>query len=161
VDTSSRSPSVRTLTSPKAARLKAKNGLRARGSTTATPFSRTATPSLIRWDSGVIICSTWKNATSSVTKTSGSSSREHLPSAPISVARGWMNSLRALSSPDETTDTTGETACKNAPEKSADPWWGTLKTSACRFRSPRLCARVRSRSDSSLRSPLNRKEKPL
>ena len=59
----------------------------------------------------------------------GSSTRECLPRAPINVARGWMYSLRALSSPLETTLTIGATAWMNAPEKSAEPWCGTLNTS--------------------------------
>ena len=58
-----------------------------------------------------------------------------------------MYSFRALSSPLDTTLTTGETAWMKAPEKSAEPWCGTLSTSARRFSSPLLCSRARKRLD--------------
>ena len=70
-----------------------------------------------------------------------------------------MYFLRAFWSPEETTEITGDTAWSRALEKSAEPWWGTLKTSACRLISPRLWATVSVRAASSLRSPVKRKLK--
>jgi hypothetical protein len=48
------------------------------------------------------------------------------------VARGWMNSVREDSSPDDTTDTTGETAARKPGVNSWEPWWGTLSISDSR-----------------------------
>ena len=67
-----------------------------------------------------------------------------------------MYSFFALSSPLETMLTTGETAWNIAPEKSAEPWCGTLKISDLRLRRPALCSRVRKRLASSFRSPVKR-----
>ena len=71
-----------------------------------------------------------KNAASSVTKIRLVSSREQRPSAFISVARGWMCSVSSRSSPEETTETSGEAALRNGVSNSWEPWCGTLKTSA-------------------------------
>jgi len=67
-----------------------------------------------------------------------------------------MYSLTVDSSPLDTMLTIGETAWRNAPEKSAEPWCGTLNTSDNRLRAPLLCCFARYRLDSSFRSPVNR-----
>src|SRR5690606_37683387 len=118
VYTNRRLPSVRVFTMPKAALLKPK---KSPSFLAFVAFTERDHPS------------TLKKATSSVTKISGSGTRDHLPNAPISVARGWMYSLRAFSSPVDTTFTTGDTVWIKAPEKSADPWWGTFRTSERRL----------------------------
>jgi hypothetical protein len=62
-----------------------------------------------------------KKATISVMKTRLKSPRACRPSAFITVARGWMNSVREVSSPDDTTETTGETAAMKPGVNSWEP----------------------------------------
>jgi hypothetical protein len=53
-----------------------------------------------------------EKATISVTNTRLKSPRACRPRAFMRVARGWMNSVREVSSPDDTTETTGEIAAR-------------------------------------------------
>ena len=52
-----------------------------------------------------------------------------------------MYSFGPISSPLDTTLTIGETIWRNAPEKSAEPWCGTLNTSDRRLMLAPLCSR--------------------
>jgi hypothetical protein len=86
---------VRTQINPKAVRRNPKNG-----AGTLPGFG---------WAVGVTQPAISKKATISVTNTTLRSPRACRPSAFMRVARGWMNSVREVSSPDDTTETTGET----------------------------------------------------